>query len=93
MCHTVTEGDDTIDEFDFLNEWCRVAGFPFKPVYCGSKYACYKMRGNDSSLSVIKIDSLYYVFPRLTALMFSRVLRVYELKKENIVPNENLLGL
>jgi hypothetical protein len=51
------------------------------------------MRENDPSLSVIKIDSLYYVFPKYTALMFSRVLRVYELKKENMVSNENLFSL
>ena len=93
MCHTVTEGDDLIEELNFLKKWCRVADFSFEPVYFGSKYACYKLRGNDSSLSVIKIDSLYYVFPKYTALMFSRVLRVYELEKENLVPNENLFSL
>lgn len=76
-----------------MKKWCRAADFSFEPVYCGSKYACYKIRGNDSSLSVIKIDSLHYVFPKYTALMFSRVLRVYELRKENIVPSENLFSL
>ena len=93
MWHTVTEGDDIIEELNFLKKWCHVTDFSFDPVYCGSKYACYKLRGNDSSLSVIKIDDLYYVFPKYTALMFSRVLRVYELKKEDIVPNENLFSL
>lgn len=93
MWHTVTEGGDIIEELNFLKEWCHVADFSFDPLYCGSKYACYKMRDNDPSLSVIKIDSLYYVFPKYTALMFSRVLRVYQSKKENMFSNEDLLSL
>lgn len=73
-----------------MKRWCQFNSYIFRPHFSGSKYACYKFKSLECS--VIRIDDMYYVFPKLEALMYNRVLKLYRMHKEKL-SDENLLSL
>lgn len=61
-----------ISEFEAVKNFCRKRGISFKYSFCGSKYAAYRLKPDDSR--VIRLDNDYYVISATLYLMIRRYL-------------------
>lgn len=61
-----------ISEFEAVDNFCRERNISFNYSYCGSKYAAYRLKPDDSR--VIRLDSDYYVISATLYLMIRRYL-------------------
>lgn len=61
-----------ISEFEAVKNFCRVRNIPFDYSFCGSKYAAYRLKSDDSR--VIRLDNDYYVISATLYLMIRRYL-------------------
>lgn len=61
-----------ISEFEAVKNFCRERNIPFDYSFCGSKYAAYRLKPDDSR--VIRLDSDYYVMSPTLYLMIRRYL-------------------
>ena len=48
-----------ISEFEAVKKFCRNRNISFDYSFCGSKYAAYRLKPNDSR--VIRLDNNYFV--------------------------------
>ena len=61
-----------ISEFEAINNFCRDRNISFNYLFCGSKYAAYRLKPDDSR--VIRLDKDYYVISATLYLMIRRYL-------------------
>lgn len=61
-----------IREFEAVNNFLRERDIPFTFLFCGSKYAAYRLKPDDSR--VIRLDNDYYVISSMLYLMIRRYL-------------------
>ena len=61
-----------ISEFRAVSNFCSKRGITFYYSFCGSKYAAYHLKPDDSK--VIRLDNDYYVIPARLYLMIRRYL-------------------
>lgn len=61
-----------ISEFEAVKNFCRNRNISFKYSFCGSKYAAYRLKSDDSR--VIRLDNDYYVISAALYLMIRRYL-------------------
>lgn len=61
-----------ISEFEAINNFCRIRNISFDYSFCGSKYAAYRLKPDDSR--VIRLDNDYYVISATLYLMIRRYL-------------------
>lgn len=61
-----------ISEFEAVKNFCRNRNISFKYSFCGSKYAAYRLKSDDSR--VIRLDNDYYVISAVLYLMIRRYL-------------------
>lgn len=61
-----------ISEFDAVNNFCTKRNITFYYTFCGSKYAAYRFKPDDSK--VIRLDDDYYVISATLYLMIRRYL-------------------
>ena len=61
-----------ISEFEAVKNFLRERDIPFNFSFCGSKYAAYRLKSDDSR--VIRLDNDYYVIPATLYLIFRRYL-------------------
>ena len=61
-----------ISEFEAVNNFCRKRNISFDYSFCGSKYAAYRIKPDDSR--VIRLDNDYYVISSMLYLMIRRYL-------------------
>lgn len=61
-----------ISEFEAVNNFCRNRNISFDYSFCGSKYAAYRLKPDDSR--VIRLDNDYYVISATLYLMIRRYL-------------------
>lgn len=61
-----------ISEFEAINNFCRERNISFNYSFCGSKYAAYRLKPDDSR--VIRLDNDYYVISATLYLMIRRYL-------------------
>lgn len=61
-----------ISEFRAVSNFCRKRNIPFYYSFCGSKYAAYRLKSDDSK--VIRLDNDYYVISATLYLMIRRYL-------------------
>lgn len=61
-----------ISEFEAVNNFCTKRNISFDYSFCGSKYAAYRLKPDDSR--VIRLDSDYYVISATLYLMIRRYL-------------------
>lgn len=61
-----------ISELEAVKSFCRERGIPFKFLFCGSKYAAYRLKPDDCR--VIRLDNDYYVISATLYLMIRRYL-------------------
>lgn len=61
-----------ITELKAINNYCRDRNISFDYSFCGSKYAAYRLKPDDSR--VIRLDSDYYVISATLYLMIRRYL-------------------
>lgn len=61
-----------ITEFEAVNNFCRARNILFNYSFCGSKYAAYRLKPDDSR--VIRLDNDYYVISATLYLMIRRYL-------------------
>lgn len=61
-----------ITELEAINKFCRKRNISFDYSFCGSKYAAYRLKSDDSR--VIHIDNDYYVISATLYLMIRRYL-------------------
>lgn len=61
-----------ISEFEAVNNFCRSRNISFNYSFCGSKYAAYRLKPDDSR--VIRLDNDYYVISATLYLMIRRYL-------------------
>lgn len=64
-----------ISEFEAVNNFCRERNISFNYSFCGSKYAAYRLKPDDSR--VIRLDNNYYVISAALYLMIRRYLVAY----------------
>lgn len=64
-----------ISEFEAVNNFCRERNISFNYSFCGSKYAAYRLKPDDSR--VIRLDDNYYVISATLYLMIRRYLVAY----------------
>lgn len=62
----------SISEFEAVKNFLRERGIPFDFFFCGSKYAAYRLKPDDSR--VIRLDNDYYVISATLYLMIRRYL-------------------
>lgn len=61
-----------ITEFKAIEKFCSDRSIPFEYSFCGSKYAAYRLKPDDSR--VIRLDNDYYVISATLYLMIRRYL-------------------
>lgn len=61
-----------ISEFEAVKYFCRKRNISFRYSFCGSKYAAYRLKPDDSK--VIRLDNDYYVLSATLYLMIRRYL-------------------
>lgn len=61
-----------ISEFNAVSDFCRNRDISFNYSFCGSKYAAYRLKPDDSR--VIRLDNDYYVISATLYLMIRRYL-------------------
>ena len=61
-----------IREIEAVNYFCRKRNISFNYSFCGSKYAAYRLKPDDSR--VIRLDNDYYVISATLYLMIRRYL-------------------
>lgn len=61
-----------ISEFEAVKNFCRERNISFNYSFCGSKYAAYRLKPDDSR--VIRLDNDYYVISATLYLMIRRYL-------------------
>ena len=61
-----------ISEFEAINSFCTKRNISFDYSFCGSKYAAYRLKPDDSR--VIRLDDDYYVISATLYLMIRRYL-------------------
>jgi hypothetical protein len=61
-----------ISEFEAVKNFCCKRNIPFYYSFCGSKYAAYRLKPDDSR--VIRLDNDYYVISVTLYLMIRRYL-------------------
>lgn len=61
-----------ISEIKSIENFCRERNIPFNYAFCGSKYAAYRLKPDDSR--VIRLDNDYYVISATLYLMIRRYL-------------------
>lgn len=61
-----------ISEFKAVSNFCCKRNIPFCYSFCGSKYAAYRLKPDDSK--VIRLDNDYYVISATLYLMIRRYL-------------------
>lgn len=61
-----------ISEFEAVNNFCCKRNISFDYSFCGSKYAAYRLKPDDSR--VIRLDNDYYVISATLYLMIRRYL-------------------
>jgi len=61
-----------ISEFEAINNFCNNRNISFNYSFCGSKYAAYRLKPDDSR--VIRLDNDYYVISATLYLMIRRYL-------------------
>lgn len=61
-----------ISEFEAVKKFCRNRNISFDYSFCGSKYAAYRLKPNDSR--VIRLDNDYFVISATLYLMIRRYL-------------------
>lgn len=61
-----------IRELEAINNFCRERDISFDYSFCGSKYAAYRLKPDDSR--VIRLDNDYYVISATLYLMIRRFL-------------------
>lgn len=61
-----------ISEFEAVNNFCGKRNISFDYSFCGSKYAAYRLKSDDSR--VIRLDNDYYVISATLYLMIRRYL-------------------
>lgn len=61
-----------ISEFEAVNNFCSNRNILFNYSFCGSKYAAYRLKPDDSR--VIRLDNDYYVISATLYLMIRRYL-------------------
>lgn len=61
-----------ISEFEAVKNFLRERDIPFNFLFCGSKYAAYRLKPDDSR--VIRLDNNYYVISATLYLMIRRYL-------------------
>lgn len=64
-----------ISELEAVNNFCRERNISFNYSFCGSKYAAYRLKPDDSR--VIRLDNNYYVISATLYLMIRRYLVAY----------------
>lgn len=64
-----------ISELEAVNNFCRGRNITFDYSFCGSKYAAYRLKPDDSR--VIRLDDNYYVISATLYLMIRRYLVAY----------------
>lgn len=62
----------SISELEAVNNFCRERNISFNYSFCGSKYAAYRLKPDDSR--VIRLDNNYYVISATLYLMIRRYL-------------------
>ena len=61
-----------ISEFEAVKNFCRERDISFDYSFCGSKYAAYRLKPDDSR--VLRLDNDYYVISTTLYLMIRRYL-------------------
>lgn len=61
-----------ISELEAVENFCDERNIPFSYSFCGSKYAAYRLKPDDSR--VIRLDNDYYVISATLYLMIRRYL-------------------
>lgn len=61
-----------ISEFEAVKNFCCKRGISFDYSFCGSKYAAYRLKSDNSR--VIRLDNDYYVISATLYLMIRRYL-------------------
>lgn len=61
-----------INEFEAVSNFCAKRNISFVYSFCGSKYAAYRLKPDDSR--VIRLDNDYYVISATLYLMIRRYL-------------------
>lgn len=61
-----------ISELEAVRNFCDERNIPFNYSFCGSKYAAYRLKPDDSR--VIRLDNDYYVISATLYLMIRRYL-------------------
>lgn len=61
-----------ISEFEAIKNFCRKRNISFDYSFCGSKYAAYRLKPDESR--VIRLDNDYYVISAMLYLMIRRYL-------------------
>lgn len=61
-----------ISEIEAIENYCTNRNILFKYSFCGSKYAAYRLKPDDSR--VIRLDNDYYVISATLYLMIRRYL-------------------
>lgn len=61
-----------ISELEAVKKFCRERNISFDYSFCGSKYAAYRLKPNDSR--VIRLDNDYFVISATLYLMIRRYL-------------------
>lgn len=61
-----------ISELEAVENFCRERNISFNYSFCGSKYAAYRLKPDDSR--VIRLDNDYYVISATLYLMIRRYL-------------------
>lgn len=61
-----------ISEFEAVKNFCRERDISFDYSFCGSKYAAYRLKPDDSR--VIRLDDNYFVISSMLYLMIRRYL-------------------
>lgn len=61
-----------ISELEAVSTFCREHNISFNYSFCGSKYAAYRLKPDDSR--VIRLDNDYYVISATLYLMIRRYL-------------------
>lgn len=64
-----------ISELKAVKNFCRERNIFFHYSFCGSKYAAYRLKSDESR--VIRLDNYYYVISATLYLMIRRYLVAY----------------
>lgn len=61
-----------ISEFEAVKNFCQERNISFNYSFCGTKYAAYRLKPDDSR--VIRLDNDYYIISATLYLMIRRYL-------------------